>query len=88
MLSNIDSLDIDDTLCNICGDELCNGYIYKTDCNHIFHYECLMKSFQNNIEKNNVIGFDTGPGMCLIDQCSFYFWKENFYLYIKKDKLF
>ena len=32
---------------------------------------------KNNIEKNNVIGFDTGPGMCLIDQCSFYFWKEN-----------
>ena len=33
--------------CGICGMDLNDKYSYKMICNHEFHYECLMKSFQN-----------------------------------------
>ena len=33
--------------CGICGLEIKDKYSYKLTCNHEFHYECLMKSFQN-----------------------------------------
>ena len=33
--------------CGICGSDLNDKYTHKLTCNHIFHYECLMKSFQN-----------------------------------------
>lgn len=33
--------------CGICGLELRDKYSYKLNCNHEFHYECLIKSFQN-----------------------------------------
>ena len=33
--------------CGICGLEIKDKYSYKLICNHEFHYECLMKSFQN-----------------------------------------
>ena len=42
-----------ETMCSICGDSLNNAFTHKTECNHIFHYECLQKSFQNSYEKNN-----------------------------------
>ena len=31
--------------CPICGIELKEKYHYKLSCNHIFHYECLLKTF-------------------------------------------
>lgn len=33
--------------CGICGLELNDKFSYKLDCGHKFHYECLMKSFNN-----------------------------------------
>ena len=33
--------------CGICGSELNDKYSHKLNCNHEYHYECLMKSFQN-----------------------------------------
>ena len=48
-----DDLNIED-YCNICGDKLSNGYAYKTNCNHIFHYECLMKSLVKSLENKNM----------------------------------
>ena len=31
--------------CAICGVALKDKYCHKLDCNHIFHYDCLMKTF-------------------------------------------
>lgn len=40
-----------DTICGICGDNIDKEYKYTTkNCNHTFHYECLMKSFLHNID--------------------------------------
>ena len=33
--------------CGICGLELNDKFSYKLDCNHTFHYECLLKTFSN-----------------------------------------
>jgi len=33
--------------CGICGLELNEKFSHSLKCNHTFHYECLMKSFQN-----------------------------------------
>ena len=33
--------------CGICGLSIKDKYSYALVCNHTFHYECLMKSFQN-----------------------------------------
>ena len=33
--------------CNICGTELNDKFTHKLKCNHVFHYECLMKTFQS-----------------------------------------
>jgi hypothetical protein len=45
--------------CGICGLDLNDKFSYKLDCGHKFHYECLMKSFNNisytiNNKKNNL----------------------------------
>jgi len=37
--------------CSICGDNLKLHYSHKLECDHIFHYECLLKSFKG--AKNN-----------------------------------
>lgn len=39
-------------LCSICGDELSEKYTHSLDCNHKFHYECLLKSMKFS-KKNN-----------------------------------
>ena len=39
--------------CSICGLELKDKYYHELNCGHKFHYECLMKSFMNNNNKNN-----------------------------------
>ena len=33
--------------CGICGLSIDDKFSYTLACNHTFHYECLMKSFQN-----------------------------------------
>ena len=33
--------------CGICGLELSEKFSYQLNCDHVFHYECLMKSFNN-----------------------------------------
>ena len=39
--------------CAICGDLLSDKINHKLDCEHVFHYECLLKSFGNhNAGKN------------------------------------
>ena len=43
-----------DSPCNICGDRLGNLPIHTLECNHRFHYECILKSFQTSQEHNNV----------------------------------
>ena len=39
--------------CSICGLELKEKFCYELNCNHKFHYECLMKSFMNISKLNN-----------------------------------
>jgi hypothetical protein len=33
--------------CGICGSDLNEKFNYSLQCNHVFHYDCLMKSFSN-----------------------------------------
>jgi hypothetical protein len=42
-------MDLED--CAICGLSLCKKFSYKLPCNHMFHYECLVKTF-DNVNKN------------------------------------
>ena len=42
-----------DEECSICGLEFKYKYCYELNCNHKFHYECLMKSFINISKLNN-----------------------------------
>ena len=52
---NNNSNEIDyDSLCNICGDRLGNLPTHTLECNHHFHYDCILKSFQTSQEHNNV----------------------------------
>lgn len=37
--------------CDICG-EKSNKYIYKLNCSHEFHYECLAQSFKHGLNRN------------------------------------
>lgn len=40
--------------CAICGLLLNEKYTYKLkECNHVFHYECLMKTFETNYSNKN-----------------------------------
>ena len=39
-------MDLED--CAICGLSLNDKFPYKLPCNHVFHYECLMKTFDNS----------------------------------------
>jgi len=41
-----------ETHCSICGDLLCDKFIHILECNHIFHYDCLVKSFGTYIVKD------------------------------------
>ena len=41
----------EDLECNICGTNLKDKFCHTLDCNHIFHYECLMKTFQSTNNK-------------------------------------
>tara|TARA_B100001123_G_scaffold411195_1_gene507157 strand:- start:81 stop:452 length:372 start_codon:yes stop_codon:yes gene_type:complete len=34
--------------CSICGDLLSTKFTIKLSCNHTYHYECIMKTFQTN----------------------------------------
>lgn len=36
--------------CAICGLDLNEKFQIKLSCNHIFHYECLLKTFTQNIK--------------------------------------
>ena len=42
-----------DNCCDICGDLLNDKCVIKLNCNHSFHYECVMKSFQCEKKKMN-----------------------------------
>jgi hypothetical protein len=37
--------------CAICGLDVDDKFSYKLSCNHVFHYECIMKTFQNSPKK-------------------------------------
>ena len=40
--------------CSICGLKLLDKYSHNLQCNHIFHYECLMKTFiRSKMYKSN-----------------------------------
>ena len=55
LTNKIDENEIDyEALCNICGDRLGNLPIHTLECNHHFHYDCILKSFQTSQEYNNV----------------------------------
>ena len=41
--------------CGICGSDLNDKYSHKLTCNHEFHYECLIKSFQNTPKLNKEV---------------------------------
>ena len=38
-----------ETECSICGLGLNTKFTHTLQCNHVFHYDCLMKTFQSNI---------------------------------------
>ena len=38
--------------CAICGDPEQDKYMVTLNCNHSFHYECIMKSFQYSYKKD------------------------------------
>ena len=40
-----------DNICGICG-ESSKKYIYKLNCSHVFHYECLSQSFKFGLNQN------------------------------------
>ena len=37
--------------CSICGDSLNSAFSIQLSCNHIYHYECIMKTLQMSIPK-------------------------------------
>ena len=39
--------------CGICGDNYNNQISYKLKCNHVFHYDCLIKTFLVAGKHNN-----------------------------------
>ena len=39
--------------CAICGLDINDKFSYTLNCNHKFHYECLMKTFQNTPKYKN-----------------------------------
>ena len=43
--------------CSICGIPLKEKYTHSLQCNHKFHYECLLKTFTSNskYEKKDVL---------------------------------
>ena len=47
----------DEIECNICGFELKEKFCHRLECGHIFHYECLMKTFQSSTNKINKCNF-------------------------------
>ena len=49
-----DTTNNSNVLCNICGDRLGNLPIHTLECNHHFHYDCILKSFQTSQEHYNV----------------------------------
>ncbi|MAD57136.1 MAG: hypothetical protein CMK44_01005 [Porticoccus sp.] len=56
--------------CGICGLELSDKFPYTLNCGHKFHYECLMKSFNNisytiNSKKNNQCPYCRKNSECL-----------------------
>ena len=40
--------------CAICGVELKEKFCHTLNCNHTFHYDCLLKSFSNNKKYRSV----------------------------------
>ena len=38
--------------CSICGESLSSQFNHILNCNHKFHYECLMKTFNYSSNKN------------------------------------
>ena len=45
MISDKTKNNIMSNSCSICGEDIDNKYKFTTECNHTFHYECLMNSF-------------------------------------------
>ena len=43
--------------CSICGLDLDDKYTHRLKCNHVFHYECLVKTFMS---QPNKFGKNTG----------------------------
>ena len=37
---------IEDEDCMVCGESLKIGFTEKLACNHVYHYECILKTFQ------------------------------------------
>ena len=48
--------------CNICGLELKDKFCHTLGCNHVFHYECLMKTFQST--NNNKLTYKNSCPYC------------------------
>jgi hypothetical protein len=42
-----------DNFCDICGEAHNLKYVHTLDCNHCFHYDCIMKTFMMDIKKYN-----------------------------------
>ncbi len=44
---------MDEPKCLICEEDLSSKFTHTLECNHTFHYECLMKSYMFNISSKN-----------------------------------
>ena len=44
---------MDNMMCDICGEPHENKSVLTLKCNHCFHYECIMKSFQYDRKRHN-----------------------------------
>jgi hypothetical protein len=58
-----------DKICGICGEES-NKYMYKLNCTHEFHYECLAQSFKIGLNRNCPICRTKSGVLPMINGCS------------------
>ena len=54
MSNEQNELQVTDKECLICGDLLHTKYSHHLKCNHGFHYECILKTFETNRDSTGI----------------------------------
>ena len=57
-----------ENICCICG-EISNQYIYKLNCSHAFHYNCLVESFKFGENRNCPVCRSPSDYLPMINSC-------------------